>query len=46
VLKALQRLGMKEDEAIEHSWVSKSVERGAEEGGRTQLRHSQAAFGI
>jgi len=24
-LKALQRLGMKEDEAIEHSWVSKAV---------------------
>ncbi len=39
VLKALQRLGMKEDEAIEHSWVSKSVER-------AQKKVEERNFGI
>jgi len=39
VYKALQRLGMKEDEAIEHSWVSKSVER-------AQKKVEERNFGI
>jgi preprotein translocase subunit SecA len=39
VLKALQRLGMKEDEAIEHSWVSRSVEK-------AQKKVEERNFGI
>ncbi len=38
-LRALQRLGMKEDEAIEHSWVSKAVER-------AQKKVEERNFGI
>ncbi len=38
-LKALQRLGMKEDEAIEHRWVSKAVER-------AQKKVEERNFGI
>ncbi len=39
VYTALKRLGMKEDEAIEHSWVSKSVER-------AQKKVEERNFGI
>ena len=39
VYKALKRLGMKEDEAIEHSWVSKAVER-------AQKKVEERNFGI
>jgi preprotein translocase subunit SecA len=39
VYKALKRLGMKEDEAIEHSWVSKSVEK-------AQKKVEERNFGI
>ncbi len=39
VYKALKRLGMKEDEAIEHSWVSSSVEK-------AQKKVEERNFGI
>jgi preprotein translocase subunit SecA len=39
VLKALQRLGMQEDEPIEHSWVSNSVKR-------AQKKVEERNFGI
>jgi len=39
VLKALQRLGMKEDEPIEHKWVSNSVKR-------AQKKVEERNFGI
>ncbi len=39
MLKAIQRLGMKEDEAIEHRWVSKAVER-------AQKKVEERNFGI
>jgi preprotein translocase subunit SecA len=39
VYKALKRLGMKEDEAIEHSWVSRSVEK-------AQKKVEERNFGI
>ena len=39
VLRALKALGMKEDEAIEHRWVSKSVER-------AQKKVEERNFGI
>jgi preprotein translocase subunit SecA len=39
VYKALKRLGMKEDEAIEHAWVSKSVEK-------AQKKVEERNFGI
>jgi len=39
MLKALQRLGMKEDEVIEHPWVSKSVQR-------AQKKVEERNFGI
>jgi preprotein translocase subunit SecA len=37
----LQKLGLKEGEAIVHPWINKALEKRAEEGRSPQLRHPQ-----
>jgi len=37
----LQKLGLKENEAIVHPWINKALEKGAAEGRGAQLRHPQ-----
>ncbi len=37
----LQKLGLKEGEAIVHPWINKALGEGAEEGRGAQLRHAQ-----
>ena len=37
----LQKLGLKEGEAIVHPWINKALEARAEEGRSAQLRHPQ-----